>query len=193
MTSDEDLFREWQHGSAAALEVLVQRYYPPLLAHLYRLIGDVQNAEDLTQETFVCLVRDAGAYRYPRPLRPWVYTIARHLAFNYHKSAYQRHIDLGTPIPETESDESDPALWLERWEQHHQLREALNHLSFELREILSLRYGQQFSVKEVARLLGIPEGTVKSRTFQALRQLRQLLEHPSPLHGRNRRGGQTYG
>jgi RNA polymerase sigma-70 factor (ECF subfamily) len=193
MISDEDLFREWQHGSAAALEVLVQRYYTPLLAHLYRLMQDVQSAEDIAQETFVCLVRDAGSYRYPRPFRPWFYTIARRLALNYHTSAYRRHIDLGTPFPETEADEPDPAIWLERWEQHHELREALAHLSFEQHEVLSLRYGQQFSVKEVARLLCIPEGTVKSRTFQALRQLRQRLEQQPPLHGRNRRGDQTHG
>src|SRR5262245_14747904 len=87
MASDEDLFHDWQQGNAAALEILVQRYHAPLLSHLYRLIGDVHSAEDIAQETFVCLVRDAQAYRFPRPFRPWFYTIARRLALNYHASA----------------------------------------------------------------------------------------------------------
>lgn len=192
MASDEELFHDWQQGSAAALEVLVQRYHAPLLAHLYRLIGEVQSAEDIAQDTFVCLVRDAQAYRYPHPFRPWFYTIARRLALNYHASAYRRHIDLDAPIPETEANEPDPAEWLERWEQRHELRQALSHLSFERREVLSLRYGQQFSVKEIATMLGIPEGTVKSRTSHALRQLRQLLKQQS-LPDSSKRGDQTYG
>ena len=193
MVSDEDLFRDWQQGSAAALEVLVQRYYAPLLAHLCRLlVGDVQSAEDLVQEAFVSLVRDAQAYQYPRPFRPWFYTIARRLALNYHASAYQRHVDLSASIPEREASESDPAIWLERWEQQHELHQALAHLSFEHRELLSLRYGEQISVKELAIMLGIPEGTVKSRTFRALCQLRQHLEQPS-RKGSSKQGDQTYG
>ena len=159
MTCDEDLFREWQQGSASALEILVKRYHAPLLAHISHLVTDMQSAEDIVQETFVCLVRNAQTYHYPRPFRPWFYTIARRLALNYHTSAYRRHIDLGAPMPETEANEPDPAVWLERWEQHHELRRAISHLSFEQREILSLRYSQQFSVKEIAILLSIPEGT----------------------------------
>ncbi|GHO63442.1 RNA polymerase sigma24 factor [Ktedonobacter sp. SOSP1-52] len=193
MPSDEDLFRAWQKGSAAALEALVQRYHAPLLAHLYHLLGgDVQSAEDLVQEAFVSLVRDASAYQYPRPFRPWLYTIARRLALNDHASAYKRHVDLRAPIPEREASESDPAIWLERWEQQHELRQALGYLSFEQREILSLRYGEQLSVKELAIMLGIPEGTVKSRTFHALRQLRLHLKQPVHRDVPERRG-QQYG
>jgi RNA polymerase sigma-70 factor, ECF subfamily len=90
MTTDEDLFREWQGGSAGALEALVRRHHAPLLAHLVRLGGDVHLAEDLAQETFVRLVRDARSYRYPRPFLPWFYTIARNLARTQWQSAYRR-------------------------------------------------------------------------------------------------------
>jgi hypothetical protein len=72
--ADEDLFRAWQSGDAGALTALVERYHAPLLTHLVRLIGQRQVAEDLTQETFVRLVREAAAYRYPRPFRPWLYS-----------------------------------------------------------------------------------------------------------------------
>jgi RNA polymerase sigma-70 factor (ECF subfamily) len=179
MISDEELFRQWQDGNAGALETLVQRYHRVLLAYLYRLVGQVQIAEDLMQETFVSLVREAQSYRYPRPFAPWLYTIAHNLARNDRTSAYRRHVELGQSLPETPTSDLDPAALVERWTQHDDLQKALVYLNFEQREVLSLRFGQEMSVKEVADLLGIPMGTVKSRTFQALRILRQYLESDS--------------
>lgn len=179
MISDEELFYQWQQGNAGALEMLVQRYHRVLLAYLYRLVGQVQLAEDLMQETFVSLVREAQSYRYPRPFAPWLYTIAHNLARNDRTSAYRRHVELGQSLPETPTSDLDPAALVERWTQHDDLQRALVFLNFEQREVLSLRFGQEMSVKEVADLLGIPMGTVKSRTFQALRILRQYLEPDS--------------
>jgi RNA polymerase sigma-70 factor, ECF subfamily len=176
MISDEELFRQWQKGNAEALETLVQRYSRVLLAYLYRLVGQTQIAEDLMQETFVRLVREAQSYRYPRPFAPWLYTIARNLALNEHASAYRRRVELGLPLPEVLTSELDPAEMVEGWTRRDDLQQALVHLTFEQREVLSLRFGQEMSVKEVADLLGIPTGTVKSRTFQALRILRQYVE-----------------
>lgn len=176
MIADEELFREWQSGSAGALETLVRRYHAPLVAHLYRVLGDAHLAEDLAQETCVRLVRDAHAYHYPRPFRPWLYTIAHHLAMNYQASAYSRHVEQRAELPETHAADPDPAEWLERWEQHSHLQKAIARLSLEQREVLSLRFSQELSVKETAAILGIPTGTVKSRTFIALRLLRDYLE-----------------
>lgn len=179
MVSDEELFRQWQRGNVDAFETLVQRYQRPLLSHLYSLVGSAQIAEDLVQETFVRLVREAQSYRYPRPFFPWLYTIARNLALKELASAYHRHVDLGIALPQASTQESDPEEAVERWEQRHNLQRALVHLSFEQREVLSLRFREELSVKEVAELLAIPVGTVKSRTFQALHRLRQYLETTS--------------
>lgn len=179
MSTDEDLFRDWQYGDAAALETLVRRYHAPLLAHLYRVVADLHLAEDLVQETFVRLIRDARSYQYPRPFRPWFYAIAHHLASHAYTSAYARRVDLYAEIPATRSSEPDPAEWFERWERNHGLRQALSHLSVEQREVLSLRFGQDLSIRETAEILSIPAGTVKSRTFTALGLLRAYLEQHS--------------
>jgi len=176
MTSDEDLFRAWRQGRGEALEILVGRYHAPLLAHLARLMGDAHLGEDLTQETFLRLVRDAHSYQYPRPFRPWLYAIARHLASNYYHSAYNRREETAATPPESVSGEPEPAAWLDRWEQRDELQAALKVLSFEHREVLSLRYKQELSVEEVASIVGVPAGTVKSRTFTALHCLRALLQ-----------------
>ena len=133
-------------------------------------------AEDLTQETFIRLIRDARTYRYSRPVRPWLYAIAHHLASNYHTSAYARRVASHTEMPTVRSREPDPAEWFERWERHHNVRIALTQLSLEQREVRSLRFGQDLSISETAAILSIPLGTVKSRTFTALRLLRVCLK-----------------
>ena len=176
MLTDEEVMRAWQRGDVEMLETLVQRYHAPLVAHLYRVLGDMHLAEDLAQETFLRLVRDGQSYRYPRPFRPWFYAIAHHLACNYQASAYARHVEVRAELPETFARDPDPAEWFERWEQHHGLRQALAHLSQEQREVLSLRFGQELSIQETSAILSIPPGTVKSRTFTALRLLRTSLE-----------------
>lgn len=183
MTADEELFREWQGGSSGALEALVHRHHAPLLAHLYRLVGEHTLAEDLVQETFLRLVREAGAYRYPRPFAPWIYTIARNLARNHWQSAHHRRVAVGVPVSVEGVADPDPAAWLDRLEQREGLRAALSGLSFEQQEVLSLRFGEGLPVDEAAQLLGLPAGTVKSRTFNALRRLRSLLDEDesSPL------------
>jgi RNA polymerase sigma-70 factor (ECF subfamily) len=175
MASDEDLFREWQQGATGSLEVLVRRYHAPLLAHLTRLTGDPHLAEDLAQETFLRLTRNAQAYHYPRSFQPWLYTIARHLAQNHWQSAYHRYTELTSSVPECRALDPDPAQWLELRERHADLLAALLTLSLEQREVLSLRFGQDMSIEETAFVLGVPPGTVKSRTFTALHRLRQAL------------------
>lgn len=192
MVTDEDLFRAWQCGDAGALEALVQRYHAPVLAHLYRVLADTYLAEDLAQETFVRLIRDAHSYHYPRPFRPWLYAIAHHLACNYHTSAYARRVAPRAELPVRQARDPDPAEWLERWERHHNLRSALAHLSIEQREVLSLRFGQDLSIAETAAILSIPPGTVKSRTFTALRLLRAHLEEEA-RGAQSKQGGPYHG
>ena len=192
MTTDEDLFSEWQGGSAGALEALVRRYQAPLLAHLMRIHWDAQLAEDLVQETFLRLVRESHHYRYPRPFRPWLYTIARNLARTHWQSAYHRHETNDPPDGGEESgDQPDPQEWLERWERREGLLHAISCLSFEQRETLSLRFGQGLSVDEAAQVMGISSGTVKSRTFTALRHLRDRLATADNAQAASQ-GGTTY-
>jgi RNA polymerase sigma-70 factor (ECF subfamily) len=176
MDSDEELFHEWQQGGKGALEALVYRHHAPLVAHLARLTGDHALAQDLAQETFLRLIRDSHLYQYPRPFLPWLYTIARNQAINHSKSAYERRVQRAPEAPEGADAAPDPVEWLERQERRDGLRQALAKLTFEQREALSLRFGQELSVQETAVALGLPVGTVKSRTFNALRRLRLALE-----------------
>jgi RNA polymerase sigma-70 factor (ECF subfamily) len=90
-------------------------------------------------------------------------------------------VDTAVASADRQGDDPDPAVWLERLERRQGLQAALAGLSFEQREVLSLRFGQELSVEETAAVVGVPAGTVKSRVFTALRRLRGLLEERATL------------
>ncbi len=155
MTTNEELFREWQSGKADALTTLVQRYHAPLVAHFYRLLGDAHLAEDLAQDTFFRLVRNARSYRYPQPFLPWLYRIARNLALNYQESAYHRYVDLVAELPETLMDDADPQAWVERQERQ---AGGVSQMIFPIPFVI--RYISQFMTLEPGDLIatGTPAG-----------------------------------
>ena len=188
MIADEQLFREWQQGSDGSLEALIRRHHAPLLGHLMRLVGDAHAAEDLTQETLIKLVRQRDAYQYPRPFLPWLYTIARNLARNHCRRPYRQREVQRIILPDPVDTGPSPLEWLERWERREGLLHAVGALGFEQREVLSLRFGQDMSVEETAALVGVPPGTVKSRTHTALRRLREELDLQAQQLGGHARG-----
>lgn len=180
MASDEELMLSWHRGDRAALDVLVARYHTPIYRYLLRLTAHIDLAEDLTQDCFVRLVRCGSLYQYPRPLRPWLYTIATNTLRRYLESAYHRHAG----IPYEEDDRmagaaETPHLLVGPWADRDELRAALAQLSSDHREVIILRYAEDFALNEIAAILHVPLGTVKTRLLRALRRMRALLE---PYH-----------
>jgi RNA polymerase sigma-70 factor (ECF subfamily) len=155
------------------LRVLWAEHGGPLLAYATRLTGgDRQRAEDIVQETFL------RAWRHPEALsadrgspRPWLCTVARHIAVDGHRSRLARPSEVGADSLSLVSvpDEADRVL--ESWI----VSDALRTLSVEHRDVLVETYYRGKSVAEAAAALRIPAGTVKSRTYYALRALRLAL------------------
>jgi RNA polymerase sigma-70 factor, ECF subfamily len=164
LADDDDLIRALhaEHGDA-------------LYAHALRLCeGDRQRAEDLVQETLL------RAWRHPEVLDPdrgsaraWLFTTARHLAIDAWRRREARVGEVVTdvlPEPRSGLDEADRAV--EAWT----IAEALSRLSEAHREVLVECFYRGRSVAEAATVLGVPPGTVKSRTHYAVRALRLVLE-----------------
>jgi RNA polymerase sigma-70 factor (ECF subfamily) len=164
MSTDEDLIRTLhaEHGDA-------------LFAHAVRLCdGDRQRAEDLVQETLL------RAWRHPEALDPergstraWLFTTARRLAIDAWRRREARVGEVITdaiPEPRAELNEADRAV--EAWT----IAEALERLSASHREVLVECFYKGRSVAEAAAALGVPAGTVKSRTHYAVRALRLVLD-----------------
>jgi len=178
--TDEALARQVQAGRVEALAPLVERHQRPLVNFIYRMTGDRALAEDLTQEAFLKATRAIHQYQPSRPFKAWLYAIATNLARNYYGQAEYRHTDSASDHEQAWEASPEPqptpeARWVEV-ETTQAVQRALLGLPAHQRETLVLRYHQHLSLAEIAVLLNIPEGTVKSRLSLGLKRLRELLE-----------------
>jgi RNA polymerase sigma-70 factor, ECF subfamily len=167
MTSDEALMLEFQGGSRAAFEELFARYHKPLHGFFGRRLNNPERAEDLTQETFLVVVRGASRYEPRALVRTYLYGIAlKLLAAERRKVLMSSKFGQSAPEPETcETPES--VLWV---------RQAMEKLDASDREILMLREYEQLSYSDIAELLRIPLNTVRTRLFRSRLALKSYLE-----------------
>ncbi|WP_208827751.1 sigma-70 family RNA polymerase sigma factor [Streptomyces ficellus] len=157
-----------------ALEELQRDHGPALMSFLLGLTyGDRQRAEDLLQETLVRAWQHPEAFEAPyASMRPWLFTVGRRLAIDARRSRMARPAEIGdgvldgTPDPSDVTESAVAAL---------DVRAAVRELSPEHRAVLERIYFDGLSVKEAAADLGIPAGTVKSRSYYALRALGRCL------------------
>jgi RNA polymerase sigma-70 factor (ECF subfamily) len=175
--TDEDLAQGIKQGDRQHLALLVERHQSPLIGFLYRMTdGDRTLAEDLVQETFLRVLRSIQQYQHPRPFKPWLYQIATNLVRDHYKRAETQRA-FGMPDDmERMSDEfplPEEALLLDAETQ--QVIVALRTLPDHQREAVILRYYQELSLGEIAEVLNIPAGTVKSRLSLGLGRLREFL------------------
>lgn len=156
------------------IRALYEQHARPLLGYALRLTGgDRQRAEDVVQETLLRAWRHPETLeRTPDAVRPWLFTVARNIAVDAYRARRARPLEAGPDGLDVIAvdDEIDRAL--EAW----QVTDALASLSADHRQVLVETYYRGRSVAEAAATLGIPPGTVKSRTYYALRALRLILE-----------------
>ena len=154
------------------MRALYAEHGPALTGYVTRITGDRQRAEDIVQETLFRAWRKSGALDVgTASLRSWLFTVAHNLAIDEHRANAARSEDTtAEPADVPVGGQLDRAL--ETW----QITEALAMLSKDHREALIETYFRGRSVAEAAAILGVPPGTVKSRTYYALRSLRAALE-----------------
>jgi RNA polymerase sigma-70 factor (ECF subfamily) len=134
-------------------------------------LGDRQRAEDIVQETLVRAWRHPEVAGDPKAIRPWLFTVTRHVAIDMWRARSRRE----EVIEDQPTDRPDPAEPIEQAMTALDVRAALAQLSVEHRQVVVGMYYQCQSVSELAERLGIPEGTVKSRVYYGLRHLKRLL------------------
>jgi RNA polymerase sigma-70 factor (ECF subfamily) len=172
-TSDEQLMLAFSKGSSCAFDELFSRYKQPVYGFFRRRVAESTQAEELTQETFVALLRAAARYE-PRALfRTYLYAIGFKILRAHRRRAAFRSTFFGqqnsSPDP-SKRDATESGLWVRR---------AVEKLESMDREILLLREFEQLSYAEIADLLQLPLNTVRSRLFRARHALRNLLEPPA--------------
>ena len=156
-----------------SLRALYETHAPVLLAYALRLTdGDRARAEDIVQETLVRAWRNLDRVdRDDRPMRPWLFTVAQHIAVDAHRARRARPPEVGDAALAVLPGMDQIEATLDRIV----VTDALHALSQEHRAVIVETYYRGRSVAEAARVLGIPAGTVKSRCYYALRALRLAL------------------
>ena len=171
---DDLLMQRVQSGDTDAFAVLVDRYKDPLVNYLANLCGDRDRAEDVAQDSFVKLFRQAGSYDGRGKLAPYLYRIAtNHLRSAWRREKRWKVLSLGLWSPETSG--RDPSDDLLSDEATRQVREALASLPLPYRAPLVLRDIEGWTYQQIADFLDCPEGTVKSKINRGRQQLRQSL------------------
>jgi len=184
--SDEDLMRSWQRGCQQPLDEIVARYHTPIYNYLFRLTCQHALAEDLTQDCFVRLVNSGTLYQYPRPFRPWLYTIATNSMRRHFETAYYRHTLLMEHVESSSlaAAEDTPHRALELQLRRQEMLDLLTYLTPAHRQVIILRFVEDFSLAEIAAILPAPLGTVKTRLVRALARLRDHLgQRAEPMEG----------
>jgi RNA polymerase sigma-70 factor (ECF subfamily) len=175
--SDAECVRRLQRGETDAFETLVRRHQKAIFNLVYRMLGDYDEAAEISQETFLSAYRGIGQFRGDAHFSTWLYRIAFNHASTRRKSlnlAQQRYTSLDGA--EAIGDETvDPARTAEQKELQQRVQQALNSLDKDDAAIILLRDLQDASYDEVAAILEIPVGTVKSRLHRARLALKTRL------------------
>jgi len=173
VATDGELIQRAASGDRGAFEDLYRRYARPVFGLALRRLGDRGRAEDAVQETFASIWRSASSYRPERgPGAPWLYAVARNAIVDRTRARSETPAE----IPDEPSSEPSPPERAEQGWVAWRVHRALEELPEREREVIALAYWSGLSQSEVAEYLGVPLGTVKTRTRAALAHLADLLE-----------------
>jgi len=173
MIADSELVMNIRTGNKKALQTLVERHKKVAYRMALGLVGNRDDAYDISQEAFLRVYRSAGTYDQAQPFLPWFYTIVANLSRTWLRK--RKRIDHKMVDVDDASyllvSEDNPERAMIKKETINALRNALMKLSFEDREIITLQHFRGMSYDEIAELLDIPRGTVMSRLYYARKRL----------------------
>jgi RNA polymerase sigma-70 factor (ECF subfamily) len=192
-TQDEALIAALKAGSEEAFGILIAQYSQPIFNLIARSLQDPADAADITQEVFIKVFRSIRSFHGESSLRTWMYRIALHEASNQRRW-WTRHkrqeLTIDTPVGATDGDEGEESLCLgatlcdaqrsplehaEQAELKARVEDALRQLPEVFRTVVVLREMEGFSYEEIAEIVQVPAGTVKSRLTRGRAALKTIL------------------
>ena len=180
MEPEQSLIQRAQKGDPEAFATLVDEHQRYVYNLALRVVRDENEALDLTQETFVRAWTALPNFRGQSQFRTWLYRITTNLCYNRLPSLRRSLNDLGDDIlpdvPESEDTASNPLRAIESNEIRTQLHQAIDRLDANYKILIVMRYHDELSYEEIASLLNLPLGTVKTGLFRAREKLRLALQ-----------------
>lgn len=188
--SDDELLASVATGDGAAFESLCERYREPLRRHLNAMLRDADAADDALQDVLLRVWTHARQWDGRGAARHWLYRITTNTGLNHLRSKRRRpQQPLEAPLDDGEDEGGarmpawmidnaaiDPQAAVERAENRALVRHLVQQLPDDKREVIRLIYDAELDTRDVARTLSIPEGTVRSRLFYAIKRLARELE-----------------
>jgi RNA polymerase sigma-70 factor (ECF subfamily) len=181
---DEDLVGRTQAGEAAAFDELVVKYSPRLYGLVYNMTSNHEDTNDLLQDVWAKAFRAVKGFRGQSSFYTWLHSIAVNMTINFVKKRGRRHLmsldDIDSGVQNDKeflelTAASTPVREADLGELQKRLNEALQKLSADHRAVVTMFDIQGMPHAEIAKILGISEGTVRSRLFYAHRQLQNFL------------------
>ena len=183
--TDEELIVEFQsNNTIAAYEILVKRYKNPLMNYVFRFLGNYEACTDVVQETMIKVYRYKDSYQSIAKFSTWIYTIAGNLAKTelqrqkrrkmFSINAYGKENDENYEIPD---NSYRPDIETDSGIKDEIIQKAILKVSPAYRQAVVLRDIQELSYEEIAEIMNITVGTVKSRINRGRKQLQKLLKH----------------
>ena len=176
---EQGLIRRCQAGDVKAFEQVVRRYQTQVYNIAYGMLGNVDDAQDLTQDVFAIVWQKIGQFQFKARFSTWLYRITTNLSLN-EKNRQGRRQTIPVEIDDTQAwtpiDTNTPEKMALLAEQRQLLQSALAKLKSKHRQILVLREMEDLSYEELSEVLGCSVGRVKSRLFEARMALRRILQ-----------------
>ena len=190
--SDKTLAAQAVAGRQSAFRELLSRYEKPVFALVYRMVRDRALAEDLAQETFIRAFNAIASYNHRYKFSSWIFKIANNLTIDYlrkkrldtvsiHGSqhAVTKDEQARTSL-ELESPDERPDAYVENMELGSEIEAAIGRLRPEYKSVTLLRHVEGYSYKEIAEIMDLPLGTVKTYIHRARLELQETLAHLDP-------------
>lgn len=176
---DETLVERSRSGDRGALAALMERYQRPIYNAAYRVLGNGDDAAEVTQSTFLKVAERLDDYDAQYKFFSWIYRIAINESLNtLRREAREEPLEDGDELPGANA--VDPERHAQEAELAGRVQHALMTMRFEHRIVITLRHFSDCSYGEIARILDLQEKTVKSRLFEARQKLKELLKEFQP-------------
>ncbi|BAD39166.1 RNA polymerase ECF-type sigma factor [Symbiobacterium thermophilum IAM 14863] len=181
---DETLAFAAQQGDMDAFAALVERHKGRVYRTLYQVVGDAADAQDLAQEVFVKVFRNLGSYRGDAAFTTWLHRVTLNVAFDWLRARKRRPLTVPLEPPPGEeehrqadlpSPEAGPEELTLREERRRRLRDAIDRLSPDYKEVVLLYHFYHLSYQQIADRLGVPVRTVETRLYRARANLKRML------------------
>ena len=189
MISDEMLVKQVLGGDSTSYEDIVNRYKNTVFAIIYRMVGQYQDAEDISQDVFVNVYRKLYQFDTDKKFGPWIHRIAVNTCISYLRKR-SKVVSISFDESYMQQYEEETASWsvspqteMEKAELKKEVEKAINELSDAYKLLIVLRYQMEYSNQEIADILGISKENVEVKTHRARKALRKIIQNKMAERG----------